>query len=158
MLKHYIKRSKTSACCAAILLVTMLTGIPVQAETGSEMIGQRVKSSLNAMVQDVHEAGTPSEKRAVLNRFLSKVSRGTAILEILPFLSDENHAAVDLLKERFDRYSADFGGTPGTNAVADGDLDAFASYMQNDLEQASGGIYLSTGAVIIVLLIILILL
>ena len=159
MLKHFLNHSKASAYGVAILLLTLLAGVPARAETGSETVGQRVKSSLNEMVQDVRAAGTPTEKREVMNRFLARASRGASVLEALPFQSAESQAATGLLKKRFDRYAADLQGAPGTTAVADGDLDAFAAYMQNDLEQAAGGgVYLSTGAVIIVLLILLILL
>lgn len=157
-----LKLSNPSAYFAQALLLTLLTAGAVQAQNGSNLIEQRVKSSLNTMVQDVRAAEAPAEKREILSQFLVKVSRSASMLESVPFLSDDNHAAIEVLQERFDRYSASLhGSTDGSSAdvVADGDLDAFASFMQNDLEQAnSGGVYLSTGAIIIVLLIILILL
>jgi hypothetical protein len=154
MLKH----APSSAAYAIIALMTLFTGVATQAQTNSSVIDQRVKTSLNEMVQNVHAAETPVEKRAVLDQFLTKVSRGTSVLAAVPFLSEETHAAIKVLSNRFDRYSELLHGHSDANVVADGDLNAFASYMQNDIEQASGGIYLSTGAIIIVLLIILILL
>jgi hypothetical protein len=153
-----LKYSLSSATCMTVLLLTLFSGTPTQAQTSSDLIGQRVKSSLNTMVQDVHTAETHAEKRVVLDRFLAKVSRGTTILTAVPLLSEENRAALEVIQARFEKYSGMLHGVSEENVVADGDLDAFASYMQQDLEQASGGVYLSTGAIIIVLLIILILL
>jgi hypothetical protein len=156
-----LKSSKPSAfhaLSAQILIFTLLTGGAAQAQSGTGMIEQRVKSSLNTMVQEVHATETPDGKRAVLNRFLVKVSRSAAVLDAVPFLSGDNHAAIEFLQERFDRYAATLHGDTDGDFVADGDLDSFASFMQQDLEQASNGVYLSTGAIIIVLLIILILL
>lgn len=154
---------KFSILAAHVLLMTLLTGAAAEAGPVSSVMESRVKSSLNKMVQGVHEAETPAEKRVVLDRFLGKLARGSALLEKAPFLSAENLTAINALQEKFAGYGAELHGAPGQDTpdagVADADLDGFASFMQNDLEQAAnGGVYLSTGAIIIVLLIILILL
>jgi hypothetical protein len=152
-----------------VLLLALFGATATLAGTESGLlngtINQRVKQSLNTMVQEVHAAEAPAEKRALLERFLDKAERGATLAGKLPFLSDENHAALNMLQGKFDRYSAELGGVSGTGStqntlsgIPGGDLDAFASFMQQDLEQADNGLYLSTGAIIIVLLIILILL
>jgi hypothetical protein len=153
---------KFSVLAAHVLLMTFLTGAAAEAGPVSSTMENRLKSSLNSMVQDVHEAETPAEKRVVLDRFIGKLTRGSALLEKAPFLSAGNRTALNALQERFAGYDAELNGIPQQGSsdagVADFDLDGFASFMQNDLEQANGGVYLSTGAIIIVLLIILILL
>ncbi len=173
---------KPIALSLQILLLTMMTTVGAQAGPESDLlngrVNQRIKISLNRMVQDVHSAHSQLEKRAVLDQFLAKAENGTALAEKLPFLSTENHAALTMLHEKFDRYAAELRVVPGLGSTQASpanasqasepsgvarapaaDLDGFATYVQNDLEQASsGGIYLSTGAIIIVLLIILILL
>jgi hypothetical protein len=155
---------KLSVLAAHILLMTLLTGTAAEASPVSSALESRLKSSLNTMVQGVHEAESPAEKRAVIDDFLGKLARGSALIEKAPFLSAGNRTALNALQEKFAGYSAEFHGSAEQGAsnpgVADDDLNGFASFMQNDLEQAGtgGGIYLSTGAVIIVLLILLILL
>jgi hypothetical protein len=155
---------KLSTITAHILITTMLAAGVVHAQNSTDVLQKRVKISLNAMVQDVREAPTADAKRVVLEQFITKIDRGTGLVQRLPFLTTEHHAALEHLQTRFDGYATVLHGTSsndqdGTAAVADSDLDAFASFMQNDLEQAqSGGVYLSTGAIIIVLLIILIIL
>jgi hypothetical protein len=151
-----------SSLFTPIVLMAILAVSGANAESGSDVLNQRLKASLNTMVKDVHDAETPAAKREVLNRFIARVAHGAAVIGRTPFLSEENHAALNVLKGKFEGYSADLQGEPGQGTsrggVADGNLDAYASYMQQSLEQADNGIYLSTGAIIIVLLIILILL
>jgi hypothetical protein len=95
-----------------------------------------------------------------MDRFLAKAERGSRVTERLP-MGKENRTALKSLQTRFAGYSAELKGTGDGAGVADGDLDSFAGFMQQDLEQAAdavwggGGIYLSVGAIIIILLILL---
>jgi hypothetical protein len=157
---------KISTLLVSILLMTFALASGADAQTGSSglnpRISQQVKASLNTMVQEVHAAESPATKHAILTGFLGKVERGAVMAKHLPFLSAENRTALNVLQGKFGQYAADLRSMPepGTSrdGVAEGDLDSYASYVQQDLEQASsGGVYLSTGAIIIVLLIILIL-
>lgn len=150
---------KFSSLTAQIMLVTLVAVSGASAQSNAGILEQRLKSELNTTVQEVREAQTPSEKREILGRFIDKVERGSAKIQKLPFLTQENRAALSLLQEKFGEYAAELHGVPGPESsqpgVTNGELDAFASYVQQDLEQANG-IYLSTGAIIIVLLILLI--
>jgi hypothetical protein len=145
----------------SILLGIFLLALPLQAETTerSETFAQaRLKSALNTMVRDVRAAESPAAKRAVLDGFLSSADRAATLLQLTPFLPAAQREAAVSVQARFNGYANDLHGNGGRPTVQDADLNAFASYMQQDIEQADGGVYLSTGAVIIVLLIILILL
>ena len=150
---------KTLTKYAGILFFTAAMALPAQAAENHGMLQARVKVALNEMVQDVKAAESPAEKREVLNRFVGKIEKRAELAAKIPFLSEENHAALNMLQGKFGGYRAELQGLAG-NGVADKDLDAFASFVQQDLEQAeaswgNGGIYLSTGAVIIILLIII---
>jgi len=155
--------SRISALAAKLLLMTVLAGGVAHAQSVPDLVQKRLKVSLNAMVREVHGAETAAAKRVVLDRFIGKIDRGTYVIERMPFLSEDNRSALASLQTRFDAYALALHGAPGTDeereGVADSDLDAFASFMQNDLEQAqSGGVFLSTGAIIIVLLILILIL
>jgi hypothetical protein len=142
---------------AGILFLVAALAHPAQAAGNQE----RLKGALNEIVQEVREAESPAAKRAILDRFLSRADRNTRLLEALPGAGDGKKAALGAFQERFAGYSAQLHGTEGKQRVADNELDAFATFMQQDLEQAaevewgSGGIYLSVGAVIIILLILI---
>jgi hypothetical protein len=145
---------------AGILILASIAAAPARAADGGDAMRTRVKSALNEMVQEVKAAPTPQEKREVLENFLGKVERRSEWAQALPFVDDGNRAALAKLHDKFSAHRAELAGSGNGAPVADADLDAFASYVQNDLEQAeaswgNGGIYLSTGAVIIILLIII---
>ena len=150
---------KTLSKFVGILFFTVAMALPVQAEDNHGALQARVKVALNEMVQDVKDAESPAEKREVLNRFVGKIEHRADLAGKIPFLSVENHAALNMLQGKFEGYKNELQATSG-NGIADKDLDAFASFVQQDLEQAeaswgSGGIYLSTGAIIVILLIII---
>jgi hypothetical protein len=147
----------TSLALAAFVACIAVAN-PAQASTDHGMLQARMKVSLNEMVTEVKEAETPAAKRAVMERFLDKFENRSRIAERLP-LNEEHRTALTALQSRFAGYTAELNGSDQQPGVADDDLDAFAGFMQQDLEQAdswgSGGIYLSTGAVIIILLILI---
>jgi hypothetical protein len=144
----------------AVLFFAGAATLPAQAAVPRDVPQERLKTALNEMVQEVRQAEAASEKRAVIANFIGKMERNAQMAELLPFLGEEKRAALDALQEKFGGYQAELQGLDGRDRVADADLNAFAGFMQQDLEQAatSGGIYLSTGAVIIILLILILIL
>lgn len=157
---------------AGILVLTAVVALPAHAEEKRNLVRDQVKTVLNDMVRDVQAAPTPAEKREIMTRFIDRAERSAIVVENIPFLSSEKHAAIDFLQAKFAGYASELNGTKavpqparegtgtaGVAGVADRDLNAFASYMQQDLEQAEGqwggGIYLSAGAIIIILLILI---
>jgi len=145
---------KSAFKLAGILAFMMAAVVPAQADENRDMLQARMKTALNEMVQDVREAGTPEAKRETMDKFFAKVEQRARWAESLPFLSAENREALAFVKGKFASYHADLQGQP------DRDLDGFAGFVQQDLEQAesswgSGGIYLSTGAIIIILIILI---
>lgn len=151
---------KSAFKIAGILAFMTAAIAPAQASENRDMLQARVKTALNEMVQDVREAKTPEAKRESMEQFLGKVEQRARVAESLPFIGEENREALSYLQEKFAGYHAELRGEAGASKISDRDLDAFAGFVQQDLEQAdsswgSGGIYLSTGAVIIILLILL---
>lgn len=157
MKEMIMKTLSTLSKYAGVFFLTAAMALPAQASEKQDAARDRVKTALNEMVRDVKDAESPAEKRAVMERFLDKAERGAGMAENLPFLSGEKRAALHMLQAKFNGYSAELAGA-GSKGVPDGELDAYASFMQQNLEQAEsdwggGGIYLSFGAVIIILLI-----
>jgi hypothetical protein len=151
---------KTFSKYAGILFFAAAAALPAHAAQDHGLLQARVKVALNEMVQDVKSAETPAAKREVLGRFVAKIEHRAELAGKIPFLPAEHRAALNVLQGKFGTYNAALQGQPGQGGVPDKDLDSFASFMQQDLEQAEaawgdGGIYLSFGAVIIILLIII---
>ena len=152
---------KTLSKFAGIFFFAAAIALPAHAGADQAMLQSRVKVALNEMVQDVKAAESPAAKREVMDKFLGKIEGRTEMIGKVPFLPAENRAALKLLQNKFEGYETTLKGVPGAGGIADKDLNAFAGFMQQDLEQAAeaawgnGGIYLSFGAVIVILLIII---
>ncbi len=150
---------KTMTRFATFLILAALAASPAMADE-QDALRARVKTALNEMVQEVKAAETPAEKRAILDEFLGKVEGRAEWAGKLPFVGEENRIMLAKLHEKFSAHRAELNGAGDSAPVGDADLDAFASFVQHDLEQAevawgSGGIYLSFGAIIIILLILI---
>ncbi len=142
----------------AMLLLTVTA--PLRAEDGSAVLEARLHASLNTVVTEVREAKTPTEKREILRHFLTKMEAGLENAKGMAILDYKDREALQALQKKFYAYEAELNGEKGLEQVADVKLDAFAGYIQQDLEQADlgGGIYISGFAIIIILLILIFLL
>jgi hypothetical protein len=152
---------KTVSKLAGILFFAAAIALPAHASQDQGLLQARVKVALNEMVRDVKAAESPAAKREVMDRFLGKIENRADKIAKIPFLSAENRSALELLQGKFSGYEATLKGDPGLGGVADKDLDSYALFVQQDLEQAADafwsgdGIYLSAGAIIIILIIII---
>jgi hypothetical protein len=151
-------QSRSLPLSLKLTLAAFAFAIPLQAAAPRDFAQERIKSALNTMVQNVKKAETPADKREALNGFLTRADRVAALLQRAPFMEKSQRQAAASLQQKFAGYSAALQGTSEQAPLQDGELDAFASFMQQDIEQADGGIYLSTGAVIIVLIILILIL
>lgn len=141
-----------------ILAIAVLAfSAPLSASPGSVLIEERYKSALNLIVQEVRSAEDPAEKREILAAYLGKMQSGLSKAGGMEAVSGSDRNILDSMGEKLAAYQAELDGQSGYSPVADADLDAFAGYMQQGMEQAAigGGVYLSGGAIIIILLILL---
>jgi hypothetical protein len=147
MKKHHI--------ILAIAILASLT--PLLASPGSVLVEERYKSALNRIVQEVRATEDPSAKREILGSYLDKMQAGLRQAEGMKSVAGPDRQVLHSMREKLAAYQAELGGFNGYALVADADLDAFAGYMQQGMEQApiGGGVYLSGGAIIIILLILL---
>ncbi|MDB5050220.1 MAG: hypothetical protein JWO30_3291 [Fibrobacteres bacterium] len=132
---------------------------PLKASPGSAMLEERYKAALNDMVQEVRNTPDPAAKRQILEHFITHMSQGLEKAEAMQSISEQDRASLHSVLGKFYAYDSELKGMPGFAPVADANLDGFAGYIQQGMEQApvGGGIYLSGGAIIIILLILLLL-
>jgi len=147
---------KRLALLSALLLTLLVAAPPAEAQASS-VLEQRLKASYNGMVRDVRLADAPAEKRAIIAEFLGRMDRGLAVVEKMSPASDPSRLSAARMREdlqaRLDELNRMDAQAPNAGAT----LNHFAAYLQQDVERADG-IYLSVGALIIILLILIILL
>jgi hypothetical protein len=96
----------------------------------------RFKERINEIVGEVKEMENPVSKREALNLMLTRVIRALERVEKTPFLSGEEKMQVADLRGRFQDSYDELNGLNGFERVSDGDLNGFADYILQDLEQA----------------------
>jgi hypothetical protein len=141
-----------------IVAVMVLVGIaaPLFADPGTRL-ENRLKEYFNNLVIEVGQTSDASEKRALLNkgfeRFLTTMDR----IQRIPFLKQESRAGLARLDAAVQEKRDELNGAAGFAKVADADLDAFAQYAVQDLEQADYVVISGAALLLIILILILIL-
>lgn len=150
---------KMNNIIAGMIFGLAVSTAPLQAKSGATLLEERFKSALNEMVQKVHATEDPAAKRQTLVAWSVRMDNGLEKVLSLESLDAGDRAGLASLRSRFQSFHAELEGQGGLARVDDSDLDGFADYMQQDIEQApvSGGVYLSAGTLIIILLLIILL-
>jgi hypothetical protein len=142
---------KKFALLTAPLLLMMLVVSPAEA---APSLQERLKTSYNDMVQDVREENDPAAKREILTVFLTRLDRGLGLVEKM---APASAAQASVMRETVQGHLDELKGMDARAPGAAGNFNAYAGYLQQTVEQADG-IYLSVGALIIILLILILVL
>ena len=128
------------------------------APTASANPHDRLKAYVHDMVEAVHATDDPAEQRAVMNRSLTRLSDAVERVASMDGLSDADRDGLAALHADLQDKLDELNGRNGFVPVPDGQLGAFADYVQQDIEQADRTITLSlTTALLILIILILIL-
>jgi hypothetical protein len=146
-----------SLLSAPALLLGLLLVPQAEAQSTSSALEKHLKASYNEMVQDVRRTESPVEKREIIAGFLTRLDRGLGLVEKLVPESESAHIKATRLRTTMKAHLDELNGMDMQGPTAGNTLNSFASYLQQDVEQADG-IYLSVGALIIILLILIIVL
>ena len=145
---------------ALFTLALLAATVPAKAAPGSALVEEQYKAALSRLTQEVRQAQSPTEKREILHHFVDGMRDGLQKAETLESIQPSDRETLRSVAGKFDGYKAELDGMNGYARVADADLDAFAGYVQQGMEQApiNGGVYLSGTAIIIILLVLIFLL
>ena len=137
---------------ARLLLMgfAMLAVLGAKANAGS--VDEGFKISLNAAIQKVTETQDPVAKREMLADFLTRMNQGLGMAK--DAVSEKDGQALNVLQLKIQADYAELNGF-GTAKIPDAELNHFAIYVQQDMEQADY-VYISVGGLIIILLLLLI--
>jgi hypothetical protein len=139
------------------MLFTLLIIQPVLARENQPKLEDTLKEYISEIAVKIQSTEDPVEKREILTTALEKIIRTFDALEDVPAISQKKRAALASLRQDFkDKYN-ELNGLNGFERVADEELDNFAVYIMQDLEQARNYITLSLGALLLIILVIIIL-
>jgi hypothetical protein len=158
MRRYFPAFARISPC---LMVAAACLSAPRLAHAGAagEALEERYHAALSQVTQEVKQAQDPAEKRRILSGFFKHMEEGLRKAETLSSLPEDDKQSLHTVLGKYYAYQAELDGAAGYERVADRDLDEFASYVRQDMEQApiGGGVYISAGALLVILLILLLL-
>jgi len=146
-----LMRGLVAVCC-------MLIALPVLAQNGAAKAENKLKGYFSSVALQVKKERNPAEKREILNRSFAKVLKAADKIERMPVFSPSDLQVVAELRNRTQEKSDELNGLTGYQKVNDVQLDHFADYVVQDMEQAKQiTIVTTTGVLIVIGLLILLL-
>jgi len=144
---------------AVAVLLLVAIAAPLFADNAQTKWENRLKEYFNDLLLKVEETKDPAEKRALLNESLERFLTAMDRVQRLPFLNQEQREALARFEAEVQEKHDELNGVAGFAMVANADLDDFAGFMVQDLEQAMRSyVVLSTAAIIIIIVLLIILL
>ena len=135
----------------------LLVVIGVLGWAGTAMSQDKVHNYLNDTSLKVKAAATPELKREILSKNLSDMTKALDTVKGAPLTSEEDDAKLDRIQSTLREKSDELVGANGFDRVPDDQLNAFSTYIVQDMEQADKTITVSlVVALLIVIIIILI--
>lgn len=135
----------------------LLVVLGVLGWAGIAMGQDKVHNYLNDTSLKVKAATSPEQKREILSHDLGEMTRMINTVKSAPLVTDQDRAQLDRLQATIQDKSDELIGINGFDRVPDNQLNAFSTYVVQDMEQADKTLNISlVTALLIVIIIILI--
>jgi hypothetical protein len=136
----------------------LLVVIGVLGWAGTAMSQDKVHNYLNDTSLKVKAATSPEEKREILSRNLGEMTRAINTVKGAPLTTDQDRVNLDRLSVTLQEKSDELVGANGFERVSDNQLNAFSTYIVQDMEQADKTISISLVAALLILIILILVL
>lgn len=121
---------------------------------GVAMGQDKVHNYLNDTALKVQATESPVQKREILSRDLSTMVRAIETAKGSPMTSAKDAASLARISATLQEKSDELAGVNGFERVPDDELDAFATYIVQDMEQADQTITISLVVLLLIIIIV----
>jgi hypothetical protein len=115
----------------------------------------KVHTYFNDTAIKVKATESPVQKREILNKSLSDMSKVLDTVKGAPMTSEQDYANLDRLQTMLQEKTDELVGTNGFDRVPDDQLNAFSTYIVQDMEQADKTLNISLVTALLIVIIIL---
>jgi hypothetical protein len=122
---------------------------------GTAMSQDKVHNYLNDTSLKVKAATSPEQKREILSNSLAEMTRAIDTVKGAPLATDQDRANLDRLQVTLQEKSDELIGANGFDRVPDDQLNAFSTYVVQDMEQADKTITVSLVVALLIIIIII---
>jgi hypothetical protein len=99
----------------------------------------------------------PVQKREILSKSLVDMTKALDTVKSAPLTSEQDDAKLDRVKATLQEKSDELAGANGFDRVPDDQLNAFSTYIVQDMEQADKSITISLVVALLIVIIIILL-
>ena len=138
-----------------LLLLFTVFSAPLHAQ--SLDAHDKLKKQINEMVENVQTAETAVEKRTILNHSFDDLMTAFNKVSAMDRVPASDKEAIADFKNTIQEKKDELNGTNGYDKVPDTQLDEFADYVQQDIEQADRAITISLTTALLIVIILLLL-
>ena len=114
----------------------------------------KLQNYFSGTASKVKLATDPSEKREILNKSFEKMSKALNTVQSSPLISKDDKAGIENVKAILEEKQDELEGVNGYERVPDLQLNAFANYVVQDMEQATQTVTLSLVSLLLIILIV----
>lgn len=138
----------------ALALIVMVVTLGY---AGSALGQDKVHGYLNETAMKVRATEDVAMKREILANDLATMTAALAKAEASPLTSADDDRGLQRLQITLQEKSDELSGAAGFERVADAQLDAFATYVVQDMEQADRTLNISLVSALLILIIVILL-
>ncbi|MFH1311945.1 MAG: hypothetical protein ABIJ00_01845 [Candidatus Eisenbacteria bacterium] len=136
----------------ALLAIVMMC---VLAYAGVAVGQDNLQTYFNGTACKVKATADPSQKRAILSEGLQKMSKALDMVESSTLVSEGDRAGIDRFKATLQERQNELAGTNGFDRVPDEQLNAFADFVVQDMEQADRTVNISLVTLLLIIIIVI---
>jgi hypothetical protein len=140
------------------IAIHMLVLIGALGWAGTALGQDKVHNYLNDAALKVKATDNPVEKREILRKSLSEMTRAIETVKSGPMSSEQDDASLDRIQAIVQEKSDELVGANGFDRVPDDQLNAFSTYVVQDMEQASKNITISVVTALLIIIILILIL
>jgi hypothetical protein len=117
----------------------------------------RLQNHFSDAASKVKAAADPAQKRAILDESFADMLEALNTVRSSPLISEDDRAGIDRLKVIVGEKQDELAGINGFERVPDLELNAFADYVVQDMEQADQQVTISLTVLLLILIIVILL-
>jgi len=138
---------RTAIRLTVLMLVMALAGI-VQGQ-------DKLQKHFSDAAGKVKATTDPSQKREILNKSFERMVKALNAVQSSPLISKDDQAGIDHFKVILKEKQDELAGLNGYDRVPDEQLNAFADYVVQDMEQATQTVTISLVALLLIIIIVI---
>ena len=117
----------------------------------------RVHNYFNDTALKVKATESPAQKREILSKDLSDMTKAIDKVKSAPLTSEQDDINLDRIKATLQEKSDELAGINGFDRVPDDQLNAFSTYIVQDMEQADTTVTISLVVLLLIIIIVILL-